>query len=46
MRESTVKEDELMSVPIGDVLNIMTCMVVGFVEIIVVLIIALINAKK
>ena len=35
-----------MSVPIGDVLNIMTCMVVGFVEIIVVLIIALINAKK
>lgn len=35
-----------MSVPIGDVLAIMTCMAVGFTDIIVALIIALINAKK
>ena len=35
-----------MSVPIGDVLGIMSGMMVGFINIIVVLILALINAKK
>ena len=41
-----MKGDELMSVPIGDVLSIIACLIVGFIEIIVVLIVALINAKK
>lgn len=41
-----MKGDKLMSVPIGDVLGIMSGMIVGFINIIVVLIVALINAKK
>ncbi len=35
-----------MSVPIGDVLGIMATLIVGFINIIVLLLIALIDAKK
>ena len=35
-----------MSVPIGDVLGIMATLIVGFIDIIVLLLIALIDAKK
>jgi hypothetical protein len=35
-----------MSVPIGDVLGIMTTLIVGFINIIVLLLMALIDAKK
>ena len=34
-----------MSVPIGDVLGMMTALIVGFVNLIVILLMALINAK-
>lgn len=44
--ESTGKGDKLMSVPIGDVLGIMTTLIVGFINIIVLLLMALIDAKK
>ncbi len=45
-RESGMKGDELMSVPIGDVLGIMATLIVGFINIIVLLLMALIDAKK
>ena len=35
-----------MSVPIGDVLGMMTALIVGFVNLIVILLMALINTKK
>ncbi len=35
-----------MSVPIGDVLGIMTTLIVGFINIIVLLLMALIDTKK
>ncbi len=35
-----------MSVPIGDVLGIMSALIVGFVNIVVILLIALIGSKK
>ncbi len=35
-----------MSVPIGDVLGITTTLIVGFINIIVLLLMALIDAKK
>ncbi len=41
-----MKGDKLMSVPIGDVLGIMATLIVGFINIIVLLLMALIDAKK
>lgn len=45
-RESGMKGDELMSVPIGDVLQIMASLIVGFINTIVLLLIALNDTKK
>lgn len=45
-RESGKKGDELMSVPIGDVLQMMAALIVGFVNTIVLLLIALNDTKK
>ena len=41
-----MKGDELMSVPIGDVLGIISAMTTGYISIIVVLLIELIKAQK
>lgn len=41
-----MKGDELMSVPIGDVLQIMASLIVGFINTIVLLLIALNDTKK
>jgi hypothetical protein len=45
-RESVEKKASLRSVPIGDVLGIMSALIVGFVNIVVILLIALIGSKK
>lgn len=41
-----MKGDKLMSVPIGDVLEIMATIMIGFINLIVILLMALIDAKK
>lgn len=41
-----MKGDMLMSVPIGDVLQVMAALIVGFVNAIILLLIALIDTKK